>query len=87
LISLSLFLTAIRHGADPSRPSYDAGVKPLAGQEDGAARGLQRLGPAVKKFMLAQVDRDDLGVVRAPVEDAKVPRSTTCRSMWSPPPS
>ena len=62
IISLSLFLTAIVMGPTFTQ-SYNAGIKPLLAHQMELPAGLRRR-PAnpVKRFMLSQVDRDDLGL-------------------------
>ena len=61
LISLSLFLTAIVM-APTFQASYDAGVKPLLDKKMELPAAFNASAQPVKKFMLAQVDRDDLAL-------------------------
>ena len=61
LISLSLFLTAIVM-APTFQASYDAGVKPLLDKKMELPAAFNASAQPVKMFMLAQVDREDLGL-------------------------
>ena len=72
LISLSLFLTAIVM-APTFQLSYDAGVKPLLDKKMELPAAFNASAQPVKKFMLAQVDREDLGLF---VRLAKTPKGT-----------
>jgi flagellar biosynthetic protein FliP len=61
LISLSLFLTAVIMGPT-LQASYDQGIKPLLDHKMELPAAFGAAGTPVKAFMLAQVDRDDLGL-------------------------
>ena len=61
LISLSLFLSAIVM-APTFQASYDAGVKPLLDKKMELPAAFNASAQPVKMFMLAQVDREDLGL-------------------------
>jgi flagellar biosynthetic protein FliP len=61
LISLSLFLTAIVM-APTFQASYDAGIKPLLDKKMELPAAFNASAQPVKVFMLAQVDREDLGL-------------------------
>jgi flagellar biosynthetic protein FliP len=61
IISLSLFLTAIVM-APTFQASYNAGVKPLLDKKMELPQAFNASAQPVKMFMLAQVDRDDLGL-------------------------
>jgi len=61
LISLALFLTAIVM-APTFQASYDAGVKPLLDKKMELPQAFNASAQPVKMFMLAQVDREDLGL-------------------------
>jgi len=61
LISLALFLTAIVM-APTFQASYDAGIKPLLDKKMELPQAFNASTQPVKMFMLAQVDRDDLGM-------------------------
>jgi flagellar biosynthetic protein FliP len=61
LVSLALFLTAIVM-APTFQASYDAGVKPLLDKKMELPQAFNASAQPVKMFMLAQVDRDDLGL-------------------------
>ena len=61
IISLSLFLTAIVM-APTLQASYDAGVKPLLDKKMELPQAFNASAQPVKNFMLAQVDREDLGL-------------------------
>jgi flagellar biosynthetic protein FliP len=61
IISLSLFLTAIV--MQPTfQQSYDQGVKPLLDKKIELPAAFDAAGTPLKRFMLAQVDADDLGL-------------------------
>ncbi len=61
LISLALFLTAIVMGPTFNQ-SYNAGVKPLLAHKMELPQAFGAASQPVKRFMLSQVDRDDLGL-------------------------
>ena len=61
LISLSLFLTAIVMGPTFTQ-SYNAGIKPLLAHQMELPAAFTASTQPVKRFMLSQVDRDDLGL-------------------------
>ncbi len=70
IVSLSLFLTAIVMGPTFSQ-SYEAGIKPLLAHQMELPAAFGASAQPVKRFMLSQVDRDDLGLF---IRLAKVPR-------------
>ena len=61
IISLSLFLTAIVMGPTFEQ-SYNEGVKPLLDQQMELPQAFDAAGAPVKRFMLTQVEPDDLGL-------------------------
>jgi len=61
IISLSLFLTAIVMGPTFTQ-SYNAGIKPLLAHQMELPQAFGAAASPVKRFMLSQVDRDDLGL-------------------------
>ncbi len=61
IISLSLFLTAIVMGPTFTQ-SYNAGIKPLLAHQMELPQAFGAASNPVKRFMLSQVDRDDLGL-------------------------
>ena len=61
IISLALFLTAIVMGPTFEK-SYDLGIKPLLDHQMELPEAFEAAGGPVKTFMLAQVDREDLGL-------------------------
>ena len=73
IISLSLFLTAIVMGPTLQR-SYDEGIKPLLDHQIELPQAFDTAGAPLKQFMLAQVDREDLGLF---VRLSKIPRPAT----------
>ena len=70
LISLAMFLTAIVM-APTFQASYDAGIKPLLDHKMELPQAFNASAAPVKQFMLAQVDRDDLGLF---VQLARIPK-------------
>ena len=61
IISLSLFLSAIVM-APTYQAAYDAGIRPLMDNEIEMPQAFDQASDPVKKFMLAQVDLDDLAL-------------------------
>jgi flagellar biosynthetic protein FliP len=61
ILSLSLFLTAIVMGPTFTQ-SYNAGIKPLLAHQMELPQAFGAAATPVKRFMLSQVDRDDLGL-------------------------
>jgi flagellar biosynthetic protein FliP len=61
LVSLALFLTAIIMGPTFNQ-SYNAGIKPLLAHQMELPAAFNATAQPVKRFMLSQVDRDDLGL-------------------------
>ena len=61
IISLSLFLTAIVMGPTFEK-SYAEGIKPLLDQQMELPAAFDAAGGPVKRFMLAQVDQEDLAL-------------------------
>lgn len=61
IVSLSLFMTAIVMGPTFTQ-SYDAGIKPLLAHQMELPQAFTAASQPVKRFMLSQVDRDDLGL-------------------------
>jgi flagellar biosynthetic protein FliP len=70
LVSLALFLTAIIMGPTFTQ-SYDAGVKPLLNHTMQLPEAFTAAGQPVKRFMLSQVDQDDLGLF---IRLSRIPR-------------
>ncbi len=73
IVSLSLFLTAIVMGPTFTQ-SYDAGIKPLLAHQMELPAAFNAAANPVKRFMLSQVDRDDLGLF---IRLSKAPRPKT----------
>ncbi len=73
IVSLSLFLTAIVM-APTFQASYDAGIKPLLAHKMELPQAFTASSMPVKRFMLSQVDRDDLGLF---IRLSKTPRPKT----------
>jgi len=73
MVSLALFLTAIIMGPTFSQ-SYDAGIKPLLAHKMELPEAFGAASQPVKRFMLSQVDRDDLGLF---IRLSKIPRPKT----------
>jgi len=73
IVSLSLFLTAIVMGPT-FQQSYDAGIKPLLDHKMELTQAFGASSEPVKRFMLTQVDRDDLGLF---IRLSKTPRPKT----------
>jgi flagellar biosynthetic protein FliP len=61
IVSLAIFLTAIIMGPTFTQ-SYDAGIKPLLAHKMELPQAFAATTQPVKRFMLSQVDRDDLGL-------------------------
>ena len=70
LVSLALFLTAIIMGPTFTQ-SYDAGVKPLLNHTMELPQAFTAAGAPVKRFMLSQVDQDDLALF---IRLSRIPR-------------
>jgi flagellar biosynthetic protein FliP len=70
IISLSLFLTAIVMGPTLDQ-SYQQGIKPLLNHQMELPQAFDAAGAPVKRFMLTQVDREDLALF---VRLSKIPR-------------
>lgn len=70
IISLALFLTAIVMGPTLEQ-SYQQGVKPLLNHQMELPQAFDAAGAPVKRFMLTQVNRDDLALF---VRLSKIPR-------------
>ncbi len=73
MISLALFLTAVIM-APTFTQSYNAGIKPLLAHQMELPQAFTAATQPVKRFMLSQVDRDDLGLF---IRLSKVPRPKT----------
>ncbi len=73
MVSLALFLTAIIMGPTYTQ-AYDAGIKPLLAHKMELPAAFGAATQPVKKFMLSQVDRDDLGLF---IRLSKIPRPKT----------
>jgi flagellar biosynthetic protein FliP len=73
LVSLALFMTAVVMGPTFAQ-SYDAGVKPLLAHKMELTQAFGAASQPVKRFMLSQVDRDDLGLF---IRLSKTPRPKT----------
>jgi len=73
MVSLALFLTAIVMGPTFNQ-SYQDGVKPLLAHQMELPQAFGAASQPVKKFMLSQVDRDDLGLF---IRLSKTPRPKT----------
>lgn len=73
IISLSLFLTAIVMGPTLDQ-SYQQGIKPLLNHTMELPQAFDAAGAPVKRFMLSQVNADDLALF---VRLSKVPRPAT----------
>ena len=73
MISLALFLTAIVMQPTFSQ-AYDTGIKPLLAHQMELPQAFGAASQPVKKFMLSQVDRDDLGLF---IRLSKTPRPKT----------
>ncbi len=73
MVSLALFLTAIVMGPTFTQ-SYNAGIKPLLAHQMELPQAFGAASQPVKKFMLGQVDRDDLGLF---IRMSKIPRPKT----------
>ncbi len=73
IVSLALFMTAIVMGPTFAQ-SYDAGIKPLLAHQMELPQAFNAASQPVKRFMLSQVDRDDLGLF---IRLSKVPRPKT----------
>jgi flagellar biosynthetic protein FliP len=70
IISLALFLTAIVMGPTLEQ-SYQQGVKPLLNHQMELPQAFDTAGAPLKKFMLSQVDQEDLALF---VRLSRVPR-------------
>ena len=77
IISLSLFLTAIVMGPT-LQSSYDQGIKPLLDHKMELPQAFNAAGGPVKAFMLAQVDKDDLGLF---IRLSKTPRPPNLQAL------
>jgi flagellar biosynthetic protein FliP len=73
IISLALFLTAIVMGPTLDQ-SYQLGVKPLLNKQMELPQAFDAASTPVKRFMLTQVNRDDLALF---VRLSKIPRPAT----------
>jgi flagellar biosynthetic protein FliP len=73
IVSLSLFLTAIVMGPTFTQ-SYNAGVKPLLDHQMELPQAFGAASAPVKRFMLSQVDMDDLGLF---IRLSKTPKPKT----------
>ena len=73
MVSLALFLTAIVMGPTFNQ-SYQDGIKPLLAHQMELPQAFGAASQPVKKFMLSQVDRDDLGLF---IRLSKTPRPKT----------
>jgi flagellar biosynthetic protein FliP len=73
LVSLSLFLTAIVMGPTFTA-SYNAGVRPLLDHKMELPQAFGAASQPVKRFMLSQVDMDDLGLF---IRLSKIPKPRT----------
>jgi flagellar biosynthetic protein FliP len=73
LVSLAIFLTAIIMTPTFTQ-SYQAGVKPLLDHKMELPQAFTASTQPVKRFMLSQVDRDDLGLF---IRLSKAPRPKT----------
>jgi flagellar biosynthetic protein FliP len=73
IVSLALFMTAIVMGPTFAQ-SYDAGIKPLLAHQMELPQAFNAASQPVKRFMLSQVDRDDLGLF---IRLSKAPRPKT----------
>jgi flagellar biosynthetic protein FliP len=73
IISLALFLTAIVMGPTLDQ-SYQLGVKPLLNKQMELPQAFDAASAPVKRFMLTQVNRDDLALF---VRLSKIPRPAT----------
>lgn len=73
IISLALFLTAIVMGPTLDQ-SYQQGVKPLLNKQMELPQAFDAASAPVKRFMLTQVNRDDLALF---VRLSKIPRPAT----------
>jgi flagellar biosynthetic protein FliP len=73
IISLSLFLTAIVMGPTLDQ-SYQQGIKPLLNHTMELPQAFDAAGAPVKRFMLTQVNADDLTLF---VRLSKIPRPPT----------
>ena len=73
MISLAMFLTAIVMGPT-FNASYQAGIKPLLAHQMELPQAFGAASQPVKRFMLGQVDRDDLGLF---IRLSKTPRPKT----------
>jgi flagellar biosynthesis protein FliP len=70
IISLAIFLTAIVMGPTLDQ-SYQQGIKPLLNHQMELPQAFDAAGAPVKRFMLTQVDREDLALF---VRLSKIPR-------------
>jgi flagellar biosynthetic protein FliP len=73
ILALSLFLTAIVMGPTFTQ-SYDAGIKPLLAHQMELPQAFGAAATPVKRFMLSQVDRDDLALF---IRLSKIPTPKT----------
>ncbi len=73
IVSLALFMTAIVMGPTFDA-SYNAGIKPLLAHQMELPQAFGAASQPVKRFMLSQVDRDDLGLF---MRLSKAPRPKT----------
>ena len=73
LVSMALFMTAIVMGPTFDA-SYNAGIKPLLAHQMELPQAFGAASMPVKRFMLSQVDRDDLGLF---IRLSKAPRPKT----------
>ena len=73
IVSLALFLTAIVMGPTLEQ-SYQQGVKPLLDKQMELPQAFDAAGAPVKRFMLTQVDREDLALF---VRLSRIPKPAT----------
>jgi len=73
IVSLALFLSAIVM-APTFQASYEAGVRPLLDQQMELPQAFNEASQPVKRFMLTQVDQDDLALF---IRLSKTPRPRT----------
>jgi len=73
IVSLALFLTAIVMGPTLEQ-SYQQGIKPLLNKQMELPQAFDAAGGPVKRFMLTQVDREDLALF---VRLSRIPKPAT----------
>jgi flagellar biosynthesis protein FliP len=77
IVSLALFLSAIVMAPTWSQ-SYEAGIRPLLDQQMELPQAFGEASAPVKRFMLSQVDQDDLALF---VRLSRVPRPRTAAEL------